>query len=75
MKQTKTKLEFLESKANKRIIKIKHSKDIKIFIENRENHQKWYDSNRQLTDRYIDYIVILVPKNISLKDIKDIEKK
>lgn len=75
MKQTKTKLEFLESKGNKRIIKIKHSKDIKIFIENRENHQKWYDSNRQLTDRYIDYIVILVPKNISLKDIKDIEKK
>lgn len=34
MKQTKTKLEFLESKGNKRIIKIKHSKDIKIFIEN-----------------------------------------
>lgn len=69
MKQIRTKLEFLESKENKRIITVKHSKDIKIFIENRKNHQRWYDSNRQLTDKYIDYIVILIPKEITTQEV------
>lgn len=70
----KTKLEFLEE-IDKKIVKIKHSEDIKIFKENRKNHQEWYDINRNLIYENIDYIVILIPKNISLKEIKDIEKK
>lgn len=65
-----TKLEFL-NEIDKRIVKIRHSNDIKIFIENRKNHQKFYNVNNDLVDIYIDYIVILIPKNkVSLEDME-----
>ena len=70
----KTKLEFLEE-IDKRIVKIKHSEDIKIFKENRKNHQEWQDINGSLIDKNVDYIIILISKEkISLKDIEDIER-
>ena len=74
MKQIKTKLEFLDE-FDKRIIKIKHSEDIEVFVKNRKNHQKIY-REKNLKEEYVDYIVILIPKSkISKGDIKRLQDK